>query len=78
METFFPDSKTEHCVMCHKDTGIPKDLHVDDPRRLGCRVEEMGQMCPDCFRKTHTPRSFAAEIDLSLLAERLKSRTKRG
>jgi len=42
--------ETEECVQCHKDTKIPKNLHIDDPRRLGCYVDGCGQLCIECHR----------------------------
>jgi len=44
----FLDSETEICVSCRKDTGIPKNCHVDDPKRKGNYVEGAGQLCEEC------------------------------
>jgi len=46
-------STTEECVLCHKDTGIPKDVPIDDPRRLGCYVEGSGQLCKECYQDAY-------------------------
>ena len=45
--------ETEECILCHKDTGIPKNLHIDDPGRLGCYVEGCGQLCGKCYRDVY-------------------------
>ena len=47
-ETPFLTSKTEICVLCHKDTGIPKGCHINDPKRKENYVEGSGQLCEGC------------------------------
>lgn len=41
---------TDHCVLCGKDTGIPKDEHVNNRRNY---VEGAGQLCPECYGGTY-------------------------
>jgi hypothetical protein len=43
---------TEKCIMCQKDTGIPQNIDINDPRRLGCYVEGSGQLCLECYRSS--------------------------
>jgi len=38
-------SKTETCIMCGCDTGIPEDQHIDHRRHY---VEGTGQLCEKC------------------------------
>ena len=40
------DIETDKCVSCNKDTGIPKDTHVDLRKHY---VEGAGQLCSKCF-----------------------------
>ena len=42
------NATTEKCVLCQEDTGIPRDVPVDDVKRLGCYIEGAGQVCPRC------------------------------
>ena len=39
---------TEICVVCHQDTGIQDDLHID---MRPFYVEGVGQTCSDCYYK---------------------------
>lgn len=55
MPIAFRVGETEECAKCHKDTGIPKNCHVDDPRRLGCYVEGAGQLCSECYNEVYGP-----------------------
>ncbi|GEM_PF-7046444 len=40
--------RTETCTLCRKDTGIPRDCHVNDPRRQNNYIEGAGQVCRVC------------------------------
>ena len=40
--------KTDKCVSCGKETGIPVNKHIDV--RTGY-IEGAGQICSDCFIK---------------------------
>ncbi len=42
----------ETCILCLKDTGIPKNIHIEDPRRMGRYVVGMGQVCEKCEPST--------------------------
>ena len=59
--------ETEKCVGsgCNKDTGIPKNLAIDDPHRLECYVEGVGQLCPKCYDKIYgnTPINYGALLE---------------
>ena len=41
-----PESKTDICVLCGKDTGIPRDTPI--ARRRGY-IRGCGQLCERCF-----------------------------
>ena len=44
-------AKTEKCVICRKDTGIPSNWRFDDSRRFEdgkMYVECSGQLCAEC------------------------------
>ena len=43
--------ETEICVLCEEDTGIPRNCHIDDPRRNGNYVDGVGQLCNSCGDK---------------------------
>jgi hypothetical protein len=40
---------TEGCVVCHTDTGVPDDLHID---HRPFYIEGVGQVCETCYYKT--------------------------
>ena len=40
--------QTEKCVLCKKDTGVAKDLHIDYRKNY---VPGCGQVCDDCIKK---------------------------
>lgn len=42
---------TEPCILCRKDTRIPRDSDINDPIRLGRYVEGAGQVCKNCPMK---------------------------
>ena len=42
-----PDSiKSEKCILCGKDTGIPFNDPIDDRKYF---IDGCGQLCEDCF-----------------------------
>jgi hypothetical protein len=43
-------SRTERCVICHIDTKVPLDMHVD--LRL-YYVEGAGQLCSLCYKEVY-------------------------
>lgn len=43
--------RTERCVVCKIDTGVP--VHLDISRRL-YYIEGVGQFCHDCFDYPYT------------------------
>lgn len=45
--------KTEKCIRCGKDTEIPINCHVDDPRRNGHYIEGAGQPCDYCHEEIY-------------------------
>jgi len=59
---------TEVCVNpnCGKDTGIPKNLHIEDPTRNDRREplegshyvgDGAGQLCDECWTNLHLPQT---------------------
>lgn len=42
--------RTEKCIQCEKDTGVPINQHVDLRETY---VEGAGQLCKDCYDKTY-------------------------
>jgi len=38
----------ENCVLCDKETKVPKNLHIDLRKNY---VEGVGQLCDDCAKK---------------------------
>ena len=43
-------NKTEHCVVCGKDTTIPVTMHIDHRFYY---VEGAGQLCRTCYNKVY-------------------------
>lgn len=46
--------RTERCVLCRQDTGIPKNLDIRDPARYRDGFYSLcngGQVCGSCTRK---------------------------
>ncbi len=42
--------ETDKCVSCNKDTGIPKNAHVDSREHY---IEGAGQLCKECFKEIY-------------------------
>lgn len=42
--------RTEKCIICGKDTGVPIDKDIDSRTSY---VEGAGQMCASCFIDTY-------------------------
>jgi len=40
------NKETEECIVCHKQTNIPKDLDIDLREYY---IEGAGQLCKECF-----------------------------
>lgn len=40
------ENKNEICVVCHKETDVPVDKHIDERYYY---VEGAGQLCKECF-----------------------------
>ena len=56
------NSATEICVLCHKDTGIPCNCHVDDRLRKGHYVQGSGQLCKSCFNAVYYSSTDTREV----------------
>lgn len=44
------ETKTEKCVLCGADTGIPVTTPIDDREDY---IQGCGQLCASCRRKIH-------------------------
>ena len=42
------NAKTEKCILCGKDTGIPFSMPIDDRKYF---INGCGQLCEDCFEE---------------------------
>jgi hypothetical protein len=45
--------KTEICVICGKDTGVPVNQNIDLRKTY---VEGAGQLCSTCYNKLYNPK----------------------
>ena len=43
----------ETCVLCKKETNVPKDLHIDFRDYY---IECVGQLCQDCYLDLYEKR----------------------
>lgn len=43
----------EECILCKKETDVPKDMHIDLRKNY---VEGAGQLCPGCYLKLYDTR----------------------
>lgn len=41
------EPKTEKCILCNTDTGVPLNLHID---LRNCYFEGIGQLCHKCYK----------------------------
>ena len=48
--------ETEKCLVCGKETGVPKDTNVDDRQYY---VVGAGQLCKECYKSLYPNESSA-------------------
>ena len=46
----------EQCVICHKETNIPKDIHISSRTNY---VEGVGQLCAKCACDLHKKTKYS-------------------
>lgn len=68
--------KTEKCILCGKDTGIPFNDPIDDRKYF---IDGCGQLCEDCFDRMQYEsisknKPSDAEMDMLLKMTRKNSK----